>query len=235
MARDHAEFVRLLRAAIAALANYTTEWAGGQPAPNPRGPAFYRAVAEGMNSVEDRIHAFLHANHCIVALGDLLVNMQPRLIGAQLLGQSGWGWETVSAYYDPVDGVAYVAEFIKQPFQPGALVADADVEAGVREELGHALDHALHWPAHAPAFLATYRAEATRITDPNDWQELCYRLGPSCGGIQVTDEAAASELFAALFAARYGGAPGLPSQTQLLLQYFSQTYQLVLNEIARIP
>src|SRR5439155_22886482 len=45
MARDHVEFVRLLRPALAALANYTTEWAGGQPAPNPRGLTFYDAVA----------------------------------------------------------------------------------------------------------------------------------------------------------------------------------------------
>src|SRR5262245_39147726 len=131
MARDHAEFLRLLRPTIAALTNYTTEWAGGHPAPSPRGVAFYRAVAAGINSVEDRIHAFLYANHCIVALGDLLVHLQPRLSGAQLPGQPGWGWETVGAYYDPVDGVACVAEFIEHPFQPGSLVADMDVEAGV--------------------------------------------------------------------------------------------------------
>jgi hypothetical protein len=202
-----------LRPAIQGLPGYITETIQCSP-------QFYADILDGIHSVPDEWHEFLHQQGRTIRIGDQLLNMDPSLRSQLPPPPYGAGsYAEAHGLYNPDNGQILVAELSLYQMH---LVPNPHPAATCREEVGHAIDDALGTGQQSvsevdPAFRQFYQIEESAITDPGEQANLALYLGG--GPIKL------QELFTQLFAIHHGGGTELPTIQQLLVQRFPRCYQ----------
>jgi HPt (histidine-containing phosphotransfer) domain-containing protein len=198
----------------------------------PVSARFFDFVAKAVDKLPPSVRQLLEDKGAKIVLDHKLTDYDPSLSGVRPRGWKSGTFENCEGVFvgrtlGPDEAV--VAEY-RVSQATGKEVRTTREQEVVRHEVGHAVDKALGLPwrpfSQSPEFQTAYQSDLAQI--PSSLKSrLDYYVQPS------NPEGGASEAFAQLFAALHGGA-GDASKTQMILQHFGRTAEVIKRAMAKL-
>ncbi len=193
---------------------------------------FINQVAGTMDKFADDVHRFMGDQDLPVRVGKQVTDINPALKGQHPDGWVGGTWENAEGFYQSGEGVG-LAEYVVN--SKGNLVRSKRVQGATRHEIGHGIDDMLtpfsgnaRW-SQSPEFTTAWSADVAQLTPAQqarfDYFIQAHNPIPGRGP---------SEAFADLFAAINGGSAN-QSETNIIMQLFPRTTQVIRQKITKLP